>query len=93
MFLIIHKQFYYFVKYFDLSAQRFIQDFSSDDNLDDLLLKDLNPCLTPYKANKSRSRVNKLFEYADHTGTNTLIPSNNIVSYLISRFLSGISAG
>jgi hypothetical protein len=59
MFLIILKQFYYFVKYFDLSAQRFIQDFSSDDNSDDLLLKDLNPCLTPYNANKSRSRVNK----------------------------------
>ncbi|KAK2447985.1 hypothetical protein QL285_007288 [Trifolium repens] len=31
-------------------------DFSSDDNSDDLLLKDLNPCLTPYNANKSRSR-------------------------------------
>ncbi|PNX73863.1 hypothetical protein L195_g029771 [Trifolium pratense] len=31
-------------------------DFSSDDNSDDLLLRDLNPCLTPHNANKSRSR-------------------------------------
>ncbi|CAL5184011.1 unnamed protein product [Lathyrus oleraceus] len=31
-------------------------DFSSEDMADDLLLKDLNPCLTPYTANKSRSR-------------------------------------
>ncbi|CAK8531280.1 unnamed protein product [Lathyrus sativus] len=31
-------------------------DFSSEDMADDLLLKDLNPCLTPYNANKSRSR-------------------------------------
>ncbi|KAE9599114.1 hypothetical protein Lalb_Chr15g0088101 [Lupinus albus] len=30
-------------------------EFSSEDSSDDLLLKDLNPCLTPYKA-KSRSR-------------------------------------
>lgn len=35
-----------------------MQEFSSEDMSDDLLLKDLNPCLTPYNA-KSRSRVTK----------------------------------
>lgn len=33
-----------------------MQEFSSDDQSDDLLLKDLNPCLTPFTA-KSRSKV------------------------------------
>ncbi|CAI8590534.1 unnamed protein product [Vicia faba] len=37
-------------------------DFSSEDMADDLLLKDLNPCLTPYKSNKSRSRDDSLSE-------------------------------
>ncbi|MED6212361.1 hypothetical protein PIB30_082531 [Stylosanthes scabra] len=32
-----------------------MQEFSSDDQSDDLLLKDLNPCLTPVNT-KSRSR-------------------------------------
>lgn len=37
-------------------------EFSSEDMSDDLLLKDLNPCLTPYKANKSSSRDSLLDE-------------------------------
>lgn len=39
-----------------LLLNKFMQEFSSDDQSDDLLLNDLNPCLTPCNA-KSRSKV------------------------------------
>lgn len=39
-----------------------MQEISSEDSSDDLLLKDLNPCLTPYNA-KSRSRVTKPLQH------------------------------